>query len=673
MRKASEKDEELDSNPVGQAHETVTPEQSRLQDLGRLAGNAAVAGAMMSAPESTVRSQVEGVTGFDLSPTTIHRDSTRAASAGVHGLTEGHEVHLAPGISPGTPHGDHVLAHELGHVVQQSTATPGNHDSLEADAESTAHSRTGSSSSSLATLPAPKHLAVQHFDPRFHRTSVVDGLAGSDFTPEETGLIYAANWERDLSQAHPALGNVILEWKAAKVAAAEGRLTDAEINGFQDACRKIADTALSSKVGDLASGEAYGGYKFYEHMDNPGLTAAAANVRALGPIKTDGLPPHIFVSREYIKEMLFNAAKLNHPELATGATATAATHSQEMRAVLDKGAGSGLHGGMPSGAVAEETAAEVRRSAGSGSGSGPAVDPESLDLIGRASHALEDFWSHSNFVELAIGDVKFQLQGLTTATFGTADKAHALSHKLRGLADEIAAEIPLADRLAHRRRSNPRTDQVHLGDETPPVHDSFLGDFARSALEHPIELLTLSSSSGAGAAQGWRNSEGQGVGSRLLETVKGGVSGGTASLVTSWGGVSFLRSASEALDVVAGTWQEAAGDNQAHGLLAKDQPGHDDDSAGELKTVKFELAHALSVASDRMVTARMKAVINAPGGTADQLLSQIYADLDKLIAGPSKDHPLADVIEQYRERAAAALEKYNAIQAANATLTPPVM
>lgn len=580
--------------------------------------------------ESAVRRLAEGVTGFDLSAVTIHYDSARAGGAGVHGLTVGREVHLAPGISPGTPYGDHVLAHELGHVVQQSTGRRGSRHCLEADAELVARSRSTAAAGSLDLLPAPRRLAVQHFDPRYHRTSVVDGLAGSDFSADEIGLIYAANWERDLSQVHPALGNVILEWKAVKLAAHEGHLTETGITAFHRACQAV----LSAGKG-LLSTTSYGDSAFYEHLDNPAEHAKEL-AAALDGLNLSRLPDHLFISREYIKEMLFDAAQLNHRDLAGGYTATAALNSRIVRARLGPGQGTVGKGALPSGAVAAETAVQVRRSGGAGSGS--RLNPESLALIGRASHALEDFWAHSNFVELAIGQVEYEFDGLTTATVGTADDAHALAHHVRGLADEIAAEISLVDRVAGRRSSNPRPDQVQVGSRRPPEHDSFLGDLVRAAGELPF----IVASAPRALVGGW---------------TRGGLSGalarGVVSLGGSWNGVLLLRTVSELLEESTQAIQEKViGDRQAHGLLAKDQPGHDDDAAGNLKTIRFEFAHALSVAADRMVTARLKEVVNAPDAvTADQRLTKIYLVLDQLISDPDAAHPLHDVITAYRQRA----------------------
>ena len=124
-------------------------------ELGRGHGNAAVARAL------DPRHRVESLTGYDLSQATVHESSPRAAAAGVEGLAHGTAVHLAPGVSAGTAHGDHVIAHELAHVVQQGTGRAAGIDShgrrevLEADAESVA-TRAGSAGPArgvLAPLP----------------------------------------------------------------------------------------------------------------------------------------------------------------------------------------------------------------------------------------------------------------------------------------------------------------------------------------------------------------------------------------------------------------------------------------------------------------------------------------------------------------------------------------
>jgi hypothetical protein len=49
----------------------------------------------------------------------IHPDSERAGGT-THAVTEGKDVHFAPGrFAPGTAEGDRLIGHELAHVVQQ--------------------------------------------------------------------------------------------------------------------------------------------------------------------------------------------------------------------------------------------------------------------------------------------------------------------------------------------------------------------------------------------------------------------------------------------------------------------------------------------------------------------------------------------------------------------------
>lgn len=64
--------------------------------------------------------------GADLTGVRVHRDSEEAVAMGARAFAMGEEVAFAPGeYQPGTPEGDHLLAHELAHVVQQSRGEAG--------------------------------------------------------------------------------------------------------------------------------------------------------------------------------------------------------------------------------------------------------------------------------------------------------------------------------------------------------------------------------------------------------------------------------------------------------------------------------------------------------------------------------------------------------------------
>jgi hypothetical protein len=685
----------------------VNPQVARamIGRFGPLVGNAAIARAL-APPDAgrEVRSRVEAVTGYDLGDAVVHESSARAAAAGVDGLAVGRDVHLAPGVSPETGHGAHVLAHELAHVVQQGTGSPGGGRAPEADAEAVAtraRSAAAGGGTALASLPPPRELVVQLFDPRYHRTSVVDGLEGSGFTPDEIGAIYAANWERDLSQAHPSLANVILAWKSAKVAAYEGHLTEAHVAAFQSSCQAVLEqvTTIALTTGSVDAfldATSYGGYQFYEHMDNPegGKPGSKQDVQArkikavLGGKNTSGLPDHIYISREYIKEMLFNAVKLVHPDLAGTPTAAVAASSAETRKKLGEGPGTpdkpdkpgaapapeGTHGGSTA-PVAAETSHEVQAKTPGATGGGLSQNPEAYALIGRASHALEDFWSHSNFVERAIGDPDFKLEGLNTATFGDDDKKHALAHKIRGVADEVEAELPLIDRMAMRRDTDPRKDEVHVGDETPVVHEDDEKDKIDAITDAGKVLGGLGKNIYGGFVRGYERAAAKdpkaGFFDKLLGGAAGAVVGGTASIVGSKAGVYALRQVAEKIDEDTEKKQLSKGDYRAHGLLAKDQPGHEDTTSQKLKTAKFELAHALSVEADKRTTGKMKAVLDAADAAeADARLQEIFTDLDALIADAKPGHPLWGIVEAHRAEAEAALNAYLASKPGAGDLAP---
>jgi hypothetical protein len=822
---------------------------------------------------SEVLARAEQALGFDLSAVSVNRDSPLPAAAGAEALTIGRSVHLSPGAAPSTPHGAHVLAHELAHVVQQglgqaASLNPDRYAALEAEAEAQAQRIAGvppvpASASAPRPLPAPARPAVQAFDPRYHRQSLVEGTQGTGFSPDEIGLMYAANWERDFSQAHPALGAVVLAWKAVKLAASAGTLTETELGAFEGAVGTVI-SMIPFRIGELKSGKAYGGYNYYEHMDNPtgapGMDEATRQA-LLTPPAGESIPQYMVDSREYMKAQLFRAASLYRGDMsassASGQTAAAFARRQEEVKALHEAetpdttsvdasatvgqetaaqvrstpvtsvslpadtvtapapaaatAGSGGQGPSPAGAAdlptsgpvfhmevdrrfwqqtnykvgqrldpalpedkpyiatwtrirdqvraereaqnaaaARDRAAAARPPNGNRPGAGgtgaaaapvaaPAVarpgnfTPDVGDALGRASHALEDFFSHSNFVELAIGEMKPE-QGLFTATFTEDDSTHSLAHKIRGLADEIEAEMPLVNRVAGRTEQNPDPSQVNVGNTAPPTQEhedvediwdvvgedapkgaaigagvgGSLGATAGAALGAP--LGPVGSAAGAfvgggvgafvgGAVGGFLGLEpevqeavlnvgGYTLGGALVGGVAGAIAGmlafgpggamvgGFAGMLT--GGVMGLRSGIGAMarnvlatpagvgllrraaELLEESTREKAGPG-SHTALAKDQPSHEDDAFGRLKTIKFHLAQELAAEADNRVIGPMRQVFDAATpDAADALLQAVYKALDGLIAAPGSGHALAPLIDRRREEAVNALTEYQA-------------
>ncbi|MGK0274269.1 MAG: hypothetical protein ACI9N0_000643 [Ilumatobacter sp.] len=70
-----------------------------------------------------VRRKMEGAFGADFSGVRVHTDSTVAGSIGAKAFTHGSDVHFAPGTyQPQSTEGQHLLAHELTHTLQQGAA-----------------------------------------------------------------------------------------------------------------------------------------------------------------------------------------------------------------------------------------------------------------------------------------------------------------------------------------------------------------------------------------------------------------------------------------------------------------------------------------------------------------------------------------------------------------------
>jgi hypothetical protein len=67
-----------------------------------------------------VLAKMERAFGTDFSSVRVHESSARATAAGALAITQGNDIHFAPGaFDPRSTHGQELLGHELAHVVQQ--------------------------------------------------------------------------------------------------------------------------------------------------------------------------------------------------------------------------------------------------------------------------------------------------------------------------------------------------------------------------------------------------------------------------------------------------------------------------------------------------------------------------------------------------------------------------
>lgn len=602
---------------------------------------------------------MEQITGFDLSPVRFHERSRLADGVGVDGVTIGHDVHLASSLASDPAHASHVVRHELAHVIQQATNAGGTRGELELAAERTAAETPGQRSSELRALPAVGAAAAQAYDPRFHRRNTVRALVGTGFSDQQIGQIYAANWERDLSQAHPALGNTILWWKAVKVAAARRdavafATASAELRKEMAQLLSLvsAESDPLAAIGDIASAKSYGGYRFYHHFDNPvapdfvkhptqpeGISPATAKELSarVSTATEPGLPQHLIDSRQYVKAQLALAVQRYRTDFDNAPAMAIARAFGEREAQLKQqiAARTAYVWGNPvnddrdpagtlTSPVTAETAmqaARVRKESGLAEGTsvaGARFTPAVADALGRAGHAVEDFFSHSNFVELALGESTPGMFGLDTGTFETNDSGHALAHKLRGLVDDIDGNRLVLYAALGGGKLPEGAFTIDLASETMPkeppnwAHGGIPNDVPRIVAD--MQALT----------------KGRQLSPHEVETAWGQLS----SRISKWS------------EFIEGLTRNRAAPG-SHTAIAKDQPGHHPGNRNsDHKTFKFLFAQKLSEAADLLVIGKMPAVLSAPTmQTANTLLEAIFATLDALIRPPTPDHPLWKLVQ----------------------------
>lgn len=373
-----------------------------------------------------------------------------------------------------------MLAHELAHVVQQEHGRArGDRRALEAEAEQSARSATLGE-----RLPLPARIGrpmqtVQGFDPAYHEQATIGGATGI-FTPEETGKIYEANWRRDFSQGWPEIADIVLAWR--------------EVREYANLHRGKTDSGLQWKlikaVANLPklatdAGNTYGGYRYWEHMDNPGAADAAEADQRWGTGPGD-LPGYIRDSRASIKDKLaasiqaardsWGGLQKDSGRARADAWAKGAPpadydmwNAYQGRSRPPMGFNTAMNVPDPqvsSQSIANQVTGIAAQQPGAkttGATKGFSSSPEVADNLGRASHLVEDFFAHSNFVELTQTmqpGKAVSPSALKTGTFDTPDKLHSLSGKLRDAADDMAAHkdlIPVgADTMIEKLRDASR-------------------------------------------------------------------------------------------------------------------------------------------------------------------------------------------------------------------------
>ena len=378
-----------------------------------------------------VRADMETTFGADFSEVRVHTADDAVADLGAGGATHGEHIHFAPGaFDPETPEGKALLGHELAHVVQQRDAgasgaphVAGSDAPAEKQAEQVQDAIAGGGPMpEVAPGSAPAdavhlgeagvhqgiELSAVGLDQKQVKKAVEDaGKPGSKqpLTAEQKKALemYAGNFMRDFSQFQVPKALTILSQlpsgKGTPIGAAGARtLTDAVV-------QSIAIMELGKDIGkSLVVPKNVGVYEAETHLDNPIGTSAA------GDFITDTTAPT--VAKAPIGEAKCvetvdaggNAVAVDAMQYAVSPDkATNATHAgsavpglqfenPELYKVSEGGLANHMYNSIEH---CKDRMLDATRL-------GPS--PQGRMNLGMGQHIIEDYFSHSNFIEVALND-----------------------------------------------------------------------------------------------------------------------------------------------------------------------------------------------------------------------------------------------------------------------------
>jgi hypothetical protein len=397
-----------------------------------------------SALPTSASSVLERSYGTDLSSVRVHTDGNadRAArSLDAEAFAAGDNIYFARGsYDPQSAHGSFVLAHEVAHVVQGRGApaqAQGFHiagddtSSAEVDADRAAEAalsgrkadiqrssggiRCFGAGSVKRTVDAK---GQSHFkvEPGGHAYLTTEALKEMGLTENEAVMGYQGNWERDLSQAGtPGL---------VKLLKANNLFAIMNILSIQEFGRGLEE-------------KEFGTYDPVEHMDNPGdLRASDVYKQTDGRVPVVGadgkLDPNAelpIANVEGLQSLDKTAGAANEGYGKDGIDPRYENANNKMKARGDVMVNSGdqkafqiSHKGMP---TYMNTSVEWARTTLHKSARLGKKDPLGPREFGSGIHAIQDYYAHSNFCEIALnieissGKVKLTDEtGKTTAVAG---------------------------------------------------------------------------------------------------------------------------------------------------------------------------------------------------------------------------------------------------------------
>jgi len=558
-----------------------------------------------------------------------------------------------------------LVAHELTHVVQhrqhggggtQRKALIGSADSAvehEADRVADRVSR-GESAGAITARP---EAAIHCFAPAGHRASTVDGLKGT-YSAEEIGDIYAANWERDFSQGNSDIASVAIAWTAVKNHAAKHNGDPGPSAAtFQSAVWKV----VNGKITDAMS-ESLGGYKYWEHMDHPtgggGLFGSSLDTQAdkRWAKHSSGLAGYLNDSKAHIKDQMVAAVdvyrqlhnlgavggKIDNwngvakpdgyvaPNVAKSGTTVTTTFpaNYDDKSVASRDP------------VREQTAGDAKAA---GAKSDPAYDGNwrlVAQHLGRAMHAFQDFWSHSNWLEMAKlarartnkGEVvvggEAANKGLKTGTFEMASKAQALGEKLLMISGGLQKDFPLLLKVYGRTQASTKLDSEDARHKRSTIWG---GNGVDATNDHDLAYKALGTDSYT--TLGEISDVGDAV-----NNVEELVLSGQYKMEDFLCNQTWLEALANKGRLLVKQGEDNA-DGNAHAKLAKDQ-----DEGDEAKD--YNAAMALSKAADAMVFGPLRAIMDEKDASVALTLTQKQlALIDTMLQAPSPSHPLWNLVK----------------------------
>lgn len=511
-------------------------------------------------------------------------------------------------------------------------------------------------------MTAQRTGVIQRFAPNHHETATVKGLAKT-FSAEEIGAIYASNWERDFSQGHPAFANAVIAWTAVKNHAAKHHGDPGPAAAtFQDAVWKVVDMDLMKwNVVDFLNldDQSLGKAQTWEHMDapDPAKERKEADERWAG--KAAGLPGYIMDSKAHIKDQMVAAidvyrefhdmagvgGKIDNwkgvakPEDYVAPTGNADAADGKLTKALPA---NWNDPSVSSRKPIREKAANQARDAGARSN--PAHDAALWhgvgQHLGRGMHAFEDFWAHSNWLEIArlvhmkqtAGDklpsifaYSVSNKDLKTGTFKGPAVAHAVGHKLLALATAFQKDFDLLLRVYGRTEESTKINsekakrpKVMGRHKAPSDHELAFGPLETDSWFTAGELLDV------------------GIATDNIEEL---VQQNKYKMEDFLGNRAWLAALANKGKLLIKQGDDNSGAD-SHGKLAKDQEegdGHKDHGG----------AMQLATAANARVFGPLRAIMDQKDPAKALAATQAQlAMIDSMLQAPSPSHPLWDVVVQ---------------------------